>query len=149
MQDSLRNLQIRKSCERVMLLLLFVGAIPLSVGLFCIASAVRGWRSGRHSLNWPTSVGVVRSSKLRAEDDGEGGTDYHADVNFEYEVGGLTLSSDQVTYSPVPVGKKSALATLEKYPLGASVAVYYDPNDPSKSVLEAGTGDLRGHIIYN
>ena len=130
-----------------MLLFFILGAIPFSVGLYILASGVRAWRGSHHSFRWPATGGVVRTSKLREEDDGEGGIDYHADVIFEYEVGGLTLSSDQVTYSPTPVGKKSALATLEKYPLGASVVVHYDPDNLSESVLETGTGKLGAHIF--
>lgn len=65
-------------------------------------------------------------------------------VVYAYEVGGVAYQNDVVWAGLAPdeesgteVGAESVIA---EYPVGASVQVFYDPDDPQDSVLRAESG---------
>ena len=58
-------------------------------------------------------------------------------VEYEFEVGGRTMRGSRIGIGDDWGGANSE-ATLARYPVGAAVTVYYDPNDPKSCVLERG-----------
>ena len=98
-------------------------------------------RSASESESWPTAEGVVVSSIVsESRDPGERHSTYGAEVRYEYTVEGVTQEGDRVRFggnvsSSNPSGARE---TVERYREGSAIAVFYDPEDPARSVLEPG-----------
>jgi hypothetical protein len=63
---------------------------------------------------------------------------YYPRVVYSYEVAGQPYSSHRVTFGAIRPSKQAAAAekALERYPVGSQVTVYYNPAQPSETVLE-------------
>jgi hypothetical protein len=117
----------------------WIGLIFLPmVALIVVAAASKGLDFQR-AQSWPTARGKIVRSELIAKHHrfaGEPETVENAPA-VEYE-----FSADVGHYrgSRIGIGDDSgganSEATLARYPLGAEVTVYYDPNDPKNCVLE-------------
>jgi hypothetical protein len=84
---------------------------------------------------WPSTMGVVQMSTIEQRSDSEGGyTDYPV-VQYSYQIGGQTYQSMKLAPGP-EVGGSGARKVVARYPAGAQVMVFYDPQNPSDAVLE-------------
>ena len=120
-----------------------IGPVVLSgVGL---ATAALEWpilREGLRSMRWPSVRGRVTSSEFK---DGPFSGRYirtttgRALVTYQYEVNGHEVTGTRVFVGDQDFGSayEAQRRTRHYYP-GVSVAVYYDPREPSQSVLERG-----------
>lgn len=79
------------------------------------------------SGEWPTTDGYVTESYITHP--GRGG---QLVFRYEYEVDGLQYHSHTISYS----FDGPLVYFAEKYPQGTYVQVHYDPNDPTRAVLE-------------
>lgn len=84
------------------------------------------------SESWPSVTGRVLSSAVRRS-----GRTRRARVRYAYEVRGKELIGTRIRCLE-PVTLEWASTTAERYPVGAPVVVYYDPAQPTESVLEPG-----------
>lgn len=98
---------------------------------------------GSASSDWPSTDGVVTSSQVATRTDSSRNrsrTSYVATVTYDYAVAGRTFTGDRIA---ADAGHGSgdvsnAREIVNRYPEGASVKVYYRPDDPSEAVLERG-----------
>ena len=129
--------------------LLKVGALfLLLVGLFCLVAGGMTLRKAKASRSWPTTTGKVLSAKV-VEVKGRR-TRYRPKVEYEYEVGGKTLRSDQVWVDgsrDYPRIEKADDA-VDRFRVGKKVTVFYDPADPSESALVVGTESSAWTILF-
>lgn len=116
--------------EHFVLMLLPVGVILAGV-IVIIMSSVIG-RKAMASLTWPSVTGTVLVSQMVEETSGEV-SGYSPLVTYSYAVSGQALQSSRVAF----VASKSK-KVVAKYPKGSPVQVYFDPQQPSKAVLEKG-----------
>jgi hypothetical protein len=58
-----------------------------------------------------------------------------AEVAYEFAVAGTTYRGARIDLS-VDAGNVDVAATLTRYPVGAAVTVFYDPDDPTQCILE-------------
>jgi|SRR5262245_11370684 len=64
-------------------------------------------------------------------------TYYHYSIEYEFTVNGKSYRSDEITFNDnYSLHQEFAQTYTNKYPVGKMVVVYYDPYDPSFSVLE-------------
>jgi hypothetical protein len=64
-------------------------------------------------------------------------TYYHYSIEYEFAVDGKSYRSDEITFdNNYSINQEFAQIYINKYPVGKNVTVYYDPHDPSFSVLE-------------
>jgi len=85
---------------------------------------------------WPSTMGTVTSSHLErrhSSDDG-GFTDYPV-VQYSYQVSGQVYQGTKLAPGP-DVGGSGAGKVVGRYPAGAQVMVFYNPQNPSDAVLE-------------
>jgi|SRR5947208_10554241 hypothetical protein len=95
--------------------------------------------SGSLARRWPALTGRVTSSRVE-QIPGRFGSSYKPCVEYEYAVAGVTYSGDQRRFDDdAYMFKSSAAWRLVGYAPGTPIVVYYDPHDPSTSVLEPGT----------
>jgi hypothetical protein len=110
--------------------------VALSAVLFVLAKMlVRAWAVRR----WPKADGVITHSEVDVTQSFPEGTDgpeisKYPIVEYAFEVRGRKYQSRK--YQQIPaVLELEAEEMVSRYPKGASVAVYYNPSDPSDCVL--------------
>lgn len=112
------------------------------IGLFLLLRSKRDKEKAAQSLKWPSVVGKVVEARMlestSTDSDGDSSTTYRAHVKYEYEIAGAWYTNDKIGVGMVvsTSGTKKAQETLARYPVGSTVKVYYDPNNPADSVLE-------------
>ena len=83
---------------------------------------------------WSSAMGTVLASYLERRSSSDGSTNYPV-VQYSYQVGGQTYQGAKIAPG-MEVGGTGAERVIAKYPEGAQVMVFYDPNNPSDAVLE-------------
>lgn len=84
---------------------------------------------------WPSTMGSVIMSKIEQRSSSEGGyTDYPV-VQYSYQAGEQMYQSYKLAPGP-EVGGTGAGKVVARYPAGAQVMVFYNPQNPSEAVLE-------------
>lgn len=144
----------------------------LSLLLFAILAGVFFWQSYRlfqrslpgvrdaqASRAWGSVAGTITIVSSRAEwvNARRRNLSYHRPwVQTTYSVNGKSLVCERFAFNDhlISAGsKKQAEEMVKSYQVGQSVQVYYDPNDPQKSVLEPGNlspsmSALVGGVIF-
>ncbi len=83
---------------------------------------------------WPSTMGTVVMSTIDRRSTSDGYTDYPV-VQYSYQVNGQAYQNTKLAPGPV-VGGSGARGVVAKYPAGAQVMVFYNPQNPSDAVLE-------------
>lgn len=77
---------------------------------------------------------------------------YSAKVRYEYQANNLSYKGiTQKLAKREKNGKKIHKAMLEQYPIGATLPIYYNPNDQQQSVTQKGVNGLHlmlGAILF-
>lgn len=104
------------------------------------------WLRGRGKVNaandWPSTTGKVlfATVEARRSRSGQSGysTSYYPKIVYEYEVNGQRFHSDRFNLGwEVGRGWQSGVQkTVERFPVGSLVPVYYNPAKPDESALE-------------
>jgi len=116
--------------------MLFVAVAIVLVVVILVASKLR---EARQAARWPETAGRITASRLDAR------RDHHMDratsvtdvpvVEYEFTVGGRRYRGSRIGIGEDSGGANSQ-ATLQRYPVGATVVVFYDPANPQHCVLE-------------
>lgn len=110
----------------------------LMLGGVILIAVVAKLREVRAAAVWPSARGKVITSQVQArrkrDNDSEEVANYPL-VEYEYGVNGKTYTGSRIGIGE-DVANTDVSKTLEKYPVGASVLVFYDPKDPGKALLE-------------
>ena len=111
----------------------------LILGLFTaagLATSVWGWlviARARKSAHWPSVQGMIETSSIAAE-----GDELLPDIQFSYRIADKDyLKNIEFPNSTSPTQEFSN-HYVNKYPPGAVVAVYYNPDNPEQATLEPG-----------
>ncbi len=96
------------------------------------------------AANWQSTMGTVLMSTVEARHDSEGGYTYYPVVQYTYQALGQSHQGNKIMPGPT-VGGSGAHKVVARYPAGAQVMVYYDPDKPSNAVLER---NMPGHIKW-
>ena len=83
---------------------------------------------------WPSTMGTVMMSTIEQRSSEDGYTDYPV-VQYSYQVGGQSFQGMKLAPGP-EVGGTGARKVVARYPVGAQVMVFYNPQNPSDAVLE-------------
>ncbi len=120
--------------------------------LFFLSAGMALNAASEASRDWSETHGVVLSSRV-VEDrqrSGAGGGEsacFRADIRYGYRTQGQTYHNDRLTYHGNPCkggkrGRNLAEELIDRYPPGAAVTIFHDPDDPRRSCLVTGkTGD--------
>ncbi len=99
---------------------------------------------GTDSAGWPTVPGeITRSSVGEIRDGGDRDrTEYAPDIAYRYGAGSRDRVGTRVRFTAFDAGSQAqAQAVVARYPVGATVIVYYDSADPDQAVLVPGPPD--------
>ncbi|MDP3441966.1 MAG: DUF3592 domain-containing protein [Ignavibacteria bacterium] len=102
---------------------------------------------GYKSSTWPSVRGNILKSEIserRYSGTKSSGrkTEYHASVDYQYEVIGKMYFSNSISYKASKTSYSAAMIELQKYPENSGHVVYYNPENPEESVLDPGMGTL-------
>ena len=118
----------------VILVVAFAGAVLLLVLVIrrLALQAVR--QKMREAESWHSTEGLVLESEVRDEG-GENG--WRAHVRYRYEVAGRVYDNSRIAVA-VEYGREGFQAQEEltaRFPVGAKVTVYYNPQNPADAAL--------------
>jgi hypothetical protein len=89
------------------------------------------------ATHWPTVLGIVQSAEVLEMKSGRG-TGHVPRVTYAYEVDGVKYKGDRIYITDVGESPDQARNTIAPFPANASVRVYFDRDDPSRSLLKPG-----------
>jgi Protein of unknown function (DUF3592) len=124
-------------------------AVPfILVALGLAWAGIRGQRRAQSIKSWPTTSGRILSATTQMRRrSGKGGYASYPHIMYEYTVGGRQYVSTRVTMGMEMGGSLYTPRVLARYPIGATVQVYYSPENPSDSALEASAPGNRMLIV--
>ena len=115
------------------------------VGVYALYQTNRGRRLADESRGWASTFGTIVESRLgQSTNFGQDGptVSYYPIIKYEYSIGGQPFTGEKITFGLTETTARSAKAeqVLDTYPVDKQVTVYYDPNNPSDTVLERRAG---------
>lgn len=115
---------------------LIVALVQAVVGLIVSAYGVRSFRRARASVTWPGAEGKITASEVIT--DGEAAR--LPKIRYEYLVNGQPFTGDRlkVGHKNFAMTGNLAQTAVERYPAGARVRVFFNPDKPTQSALEPG-----------
>jgi Protein of unknown function (DUF3592) len=111
-------------------LFMLVGALQL---ILCLDNSAQGIAAA----SWPTTSGVIRSSYVR-EVTGGGGSGYIPSVTYSYMAGSESFLGTRIWLMEFSELPDDARRTVDNFPVGSAVKVYFDPKRPNQSLLRPG-----------
>ncbi len=117
--------------------------IAMFPALILVALVVKLWEIHEAS-RWPETTGKVIASRVqsrrnRPDDQAYNFKDTEVSnepfVEYEYKVGGRKYRCSRITIGEKISGSELK-ETLDRYPVGKSVTVYYHPGNPARALLE-------------
>ena len=116
------------------------------VSLLLFVAFVWKKREEHATMRWKSTPGRVVASGVgvstRTGIDGDTQVRNVPSIRYEYEVDGKRLTGQRIDLSEIPQTVDRD-ATLQRYPRGATVTVYYNPARPTECVLERNL--MQGH----
>jgi hypothetical protein len=116
-----------------------MGAITILIGLYLGWRALKDWMKYRLSGNWIPITGLVTSSEVDISVGDEYSTSsYTPIIKYTYQLIGKSYESSQISFGSEgkDMKRKKAEALVARYPVDCKPTIYYNPEDPSQSVLE-------------
>jgi hypothetical protein len=111
---------------------LFIIAIPILIAGLILRKATQL----RHAASWPsTRAHIVKSAPRAVHRRPAGEVTQVAnvpDIEYEFSLGDHTVRGTRIGLGEVYDTEEA----LNRYPVGATVPVYYDPKDPQQAVLQ-------------
>jgi hypothetical protein len=108
------------------------------IGYFLYRRSQQSTAYRQNAQAWPGTSGTVLMSSVQSKRTGNSRSTYPV-VVYQYQVNGKDYQGQRIKageqFLSVRVAGE-AQATVARYPIGATVTVYYDPANPSESALE-------------
>ena len=111
---------------------------------FLVGFGLLGWGlysmyRGQQARSWPRVPGSIVDCQIKQNSDGEGGTTWHVEVRYKYQVAGKDFESDRVAFGYVGSSSYDEHRAIhEKLMQAKQVEVKHDPDDSAIAVLAAG-----------
>ncbi len=114
-----------------------------AAGIFLMAWGGYEIRGSYQTGLWPDSQGNITASHVSKEtnrdSDHRTRTTYYPRVLYQYQVEVRRYTASRINFGGKTGGMKwLAQRTVDRYPVGKTVKVHYNPEDPTYAVLEAG-----------
>ena len=123
----------RVACGAGCIIALAAGTWVVHINCSALEEAIR-------SEQWPSVRGRITSSEVGYIPCGEGGmmSCSLARVRYQYSVAGTEFEGRRVDFLNIAPNTSNARDIVAAFPERASIAIYYDPASPSRSVLRPG-----------
>lgn len=115
--------------------------VALGFLLFCIYMlryALINHREANASNHWETTTGKLTESQLwgKRRIDGEMVDSENLSVKYQYDVNGKTFTGSRATFYTLHYPETVDFS--KRYPKGSTVSIFYNPQNPSESVIIPG-----------
>lgn len=93
------------------------------------------------STKWPNVEGEIVTSQVGIKKGGGRGSASYPIILYSYIIRGLSYQAARIKVGAQELSSTSdnwSFGTLEKYPVGKKVVIFFNPKAPAKSVLEPG-----------
>lgn len=120
-------------CATVLPILIFIG-----LGIFLYKRSQQGKAAKAAAQSWPGTMGTVLMSSVQSKHTGKSLSIYPV-VVYQYAVNGRSYQSQTIKAGEQFFNVRitgQAQETVNRYPIGAQVMVYYNPVNPQESALE-------------
>jgi hypothetical protein len=120
------------------IILSFVFAIiMLGIAVLMVGLALWRTRKAAAARQWPSVPGEIITSEVLASPGSEGGTSYSPKIVYRYQLGGQTYESRRLSVARDWEGwpESRIRSTVNQYPVGQKVQVYYNPQNTDDAVL--------------
>jgi hypothetical protein len=129
-----------------------VAFIPAVIGLALLGWAFVVLQAAREARAWPTVTGKITASgvheRVSRDKEGDPYTEYTPYVRYSFSVNDRPFEGDRIAVGYNEEGSHSqARFAVARYPVGATVKVYYDPANPRSAVLQLGTRNMSTPIF--
>ncbi|MCX7429306.1 MAG: DUF3592 domain-containing protein [Planctomycetia bacterium] len=119
-----------------------VGVLLLLGSPMIVFTAYGNYTNAKASATWPSVEGLITRSEVEELGFGRKRT-FQARIQYRYQVNGRRYSGSRVQFANTRGGGESAAQSLvQQYPAHSTQKVFFDPADPSSSVLEPGSTSL-------
>jgi hypothetical protein len=124
---------------------LMIGTPFAVIGLVLMGIATHIYMLDGAMKSWPSTDGAVISSRLegsintQAKDKWGYQRPYESSVpsvRYRYVLDSKQFDGSRIVREPSAMSPAEAKRVIDRYPVGKTVKVYYDPKDPASSVLE-------------
>jgi Protein of unknown function (DUF3592) len=112
-------------------------------GLAVMALAASDYVAHAQSARWSSTQGEVVAGLLGSASPAQALTR----TRYRYTVNGVSYDGKRVRFGSELISRGEAEQVLGRFPVGQSVTVHYDPNDPASSVLDRER--VSGGVIVN
>ena len=129
--------------------------ILLLVGLlFVIIGLIQKLR-GNVASKWPSVAGVMLKSELfehitktkTSANRISTFSSYEPLVEYRYDVGGKIMTGNRIAFGLTRLPLEKAQQFVDKYPVGATVSVYYNPKNAKESRLDISAASATPSLI--
>ena len=118
-------------------LTLFFGVF-VAIGVTLLVWGGRSFYYSHQAAHWPTTPGVITASDFKANSDSDG-TTYNTKVEYTYNPDGYERTGETIAFGYTgSSGRQFHHEIYEALPVGAQVAVRYDPSNPERTALTHG-----------
>jgi len=122
------------------------------IGAVLIFLYFRNKNKAKASEGWPSTYGRIVSNDVSVSyqnDDDYRRVSYLPKVQFTYQVGGESFTGKRIAFGSDPDFNTRRKATnfLLQYPVGAEVAVFFNPENPSEAVLSQKMRSMTAGLI--
>ena len=108
------------------------------IGYFLYRRNQQSMAYRQSTQTWLNTTGTILMSSVQSSYSGRSHSTYPA-VVYAYSVNGQSYQSQRIKAGEQFLNVRvagQAQATVARYPIGASVTVYYNPSNPAESALE-------------
>jgi hypothetical protein len=124
--------------NRNLILMIISSAIVFVVGVMLLMRGMIDYREALLSADWPSVPGSITDSYVKISSSAKGGTTYSARISYTYSVHGKQYTGSKINFGALLTSLAGAQGIVDRYPVGKSLTVFYNPNDNSAAVLEPG-----------
>lgn len=88
--------------------------------------------------SFPTTEGRITKSHLKEMRGAKNSRTHILELEYSYRVAGQAFTGTRIHYAAIATNSNLWKRLQAEYPVGGTVEVYYDPDDPSESLLKPG-----------
>lgn len=110
------------------LLIWFIGLFWTIVSAFAVVVIFYFTKLELACRKWPRVSGTIVKTVVRPDEDGPWD---NGEINFSYRIGDDVHEGRSERRRSLRTNAKKAAAFLERYPVGKTIEIHYDPGNPS------------------
>ena len=118
----------------ILLIVAFAGG-----GILLIISALTIGKKAKTNISWPSVKGRVLSSEIVESSgltpDGVPFSSFKPVIRFQYTINAVDFMSIHIGQAVLQANHPSLLQLSERYPVGTTVTVHFDPLNPNEAIL--------------